>query len=220
MQHRIGDWIQTYTGRQVWPLDLRPEDVCIEDIAHHLSLQCRFSGACRTFYSVAEHSTHVAYWVDCCVTSRANPDGWTNVIHKPLLLRALLHDASEAYLQDVVRPVKRHVSMSFYREAEERAMRAICTAFGVPIEEDEIIKRADASVLLAEKRDLLLPAPAPWTEAQGRDAEVYPYCIIPCSAAKAEDMFLNGFAAFKSTGLIRRLPQSNEASLAQYPFTR
>lgn len=48
-----GDWIQTYTNKQFWPLDPRPEDVCIEDIAHALSLQCRFTGHVREFYSTA-----------------------------------------------------------------------------------------------------------------------------------------------------------------------
>src|ERR1700693_75116 len=53
---RKGDWIQTFTGRQFWPLDPRPEEVCIEDIAHGLSNECRFAGQCRSFYSVAQHS--------------------------------------------------------------------------------------------------------------------------------------------------------------------
>lgn len=60
---RRGDWIQTFTGRRFWPLDPRPEDVCIEDIAHALSLKCRFGGHCTRFYSVAEHSVHVSNYV-------------------------------------------------------------------------------------------------------------------------------------------------------------
>lgn len=42
MEERKGVWIQTYTGRMFWPLDPRPEEIWIEDIAHALSLQCRF----------------------------------------------------------------------------------------------------------------------------------------------------------------------------------
>ena len=59
-QGRKGDWILTYSGIEFWPLDPRPEDVRIEDIAHALSMQCRFAGHCDRFYSVAEHSIRVA----------------------------------------------------------------------------------------------------------------------------------------------------------------
>ena len=55
-----GDWLQTFTMRQVYPLDLRPEDVAVEDIAHALSLQCRFAGHTRGLYSVGQHSLLVA----------------------------------------------------------------------------------------------------------------------------------------------------------------
>jgi hypothetical protein len=58
-----GNWIQTFTGRQYWPLDPREGDVYIEDIAHALSLQCRFTGHCRSFYSVAEHCVRVSHVV-------------------------------------------------------------------------------------------------------------------------------------------------------------
>ncbi len=51
--NRKGEWIQTYTGKQFWPLDPRPEDIDIEDIAHALALTCRFNGHCDYFYSVA-----------------------------------------------------------------------------------------------------------------------------------------------------------------------
>ena len=54
------DWIQTYSGKKFYPLDPRPEDIDIRDIAHALSLNCRFNGHCRCFYSVAEHSVGVS----------------------------------------------------------------------------------------------------------------------------------------------------------------
>lgn len=56
MTERIGDWIQTFTGRQFWPLDPQPDHIDIADIAHALAHDCRFGGHCRRFYSVAEHS--------------------------------------------------------------------------------------------------------------------------------------------------------------------
>ena len=59
---RVGDWIATFTGRQAYPMDLRPSEITIEDIAHSLSMQCRYTGHCLRFYSVAEHSVLMARW--------------------------------------------------------------------------------------------------------------------------------------------------------------
>ncbi len=78
MSARIGNWLQTYSGIAYWPLDPRPEEVTIEDIAHHLSLICRFGGAVRRFYSVVEYSVLV---------SRVGPPVYA--------LQCLLHDATE-----------------------------------------------------------------------------------------------------------------------------
>ena len=110
---RVGDWIQTYTGKQFWPIDPRACEITIEDIAHALSLQCRFSGHCREFYSVAQHSCLVSSY---CIDEDA---GW-----------GLLHDAAEAYLVDLPRPIKRFSSLGVeYRKAEERVMAAVNEAF-------------------------------------------------------------------------------------------
>ncbi len=89
---RKGDYIATYTGKQFYPLDPRPEDVCLEDIAHSLSNLCRFTGHTDTdrFYSVAQHSV-------ICST----------IVAPEAALLALLHDAAEAYLGDISRPLKR-----------------------------------------------------------------------------------------------------------------
>ncbi|WP_180897149.1 phosphohydrolase [Martelella soudanensis] len=140
---RKGDWMQTYTGRQFWPMDPRPEDVAIEDIAHALSHQCRYAGHCRRFYSVAEHSI--------LVSSQLPPE---------LRLWGLLHDASEAYLVDVPRPVKPY--LTGYREAEDRVMRAICERFDLPPEMPAAVKRVDNAILADEKAALMGPEPAEW----------------------------------------------------------
>src|SRR3990167_8105269 len=90
LKDRTGDWIQTYMGSAFYPLDPRPEDVDIRDIAHSLSLMCRFNGHCTKFYSVAEHSLHVVEGV-------AFTTNWNTFEMR----RALLHDSAETYLSDV-----------------------------------------------------------------------------------------------------------------------
>jgi len=89
MQSRKGDWFLTFTGRQFYPLDPCPEDIDIHDIAHHLSLICRFNGACRVFYSVAQH---------CCIVSDA--------LARPYKLRGLLHDGTETYFGDMIKAIE------------------------------------------------------------------------------------------------------------------
>lgn len=153
---RNGDWMQTYTGKQFWPLDPRPEEVCIEDIAHALSNQCRFAGHVQKFYSVAQHSVLV---------SRA--------VSKEYELWGLLHDASEAYLVDLPRPVKRYVGG--YQLAESRLMAIICERFGLKIGMPYAVREADERALMTEKRDLMPNSPAKWKE----QAEPFPYTIVP-----------------------------------------
>ena len=141
-----GDWIQTYTGKAFWPLDPLADEVSLADIAHSLSLQCRFAGHIRRFYSVGQHSIMVA----------------RNV---PLEDRkwALLHDASEAYLVDLPRPIKYHGGMgSIYREIEDKVMAVICERFGISPIMPASVKHADNVLLMTEKRDLLGPGPAAW----------------------------------------------------------
>ena len=134
----------TASGRYVEPLDLQPESVDLDDIAHSLACQCRFNGHTRAFYSVAEHSIRVSRLLA--------PD--------PVLeLWGLLHDASEAYLCDLPRPLK-HASGEFgdlYREAEMKAMVAIAEALDLPLLKTgqlRKIKKADLVMLATEKRDL------------------------------------------------------------------
>lgn len=145
---REGDWIQTYTGRQFWPVDPRPEDIDIEDIAHALSMLCRYGGHCLRFYSVAEHSVLMARHVD----SRH-------------AMSALLHDASEAFLVDVPRPIKG--SLIGYREAEARIERAVAARFGIPATMPDAVKDADYRILTDECRQNMAAPPAKWsTEAE------------------------------------------------------
>lgn len=130
------DTIYTYTGRTIRPLDPDPDDIVIEDIAHALSQLCRFTGHTRKFSSVAEHCVRVSW-----------------LVPRELALEALLHDASEAYLSDIARPVKKAPGFAeTYLKYEAQLERAIATAFGLP-EREEMhpeIKKADQYALEAE----------------------------------------------------------------------
>lgn len=171
---RYGDWIQLFSGKRFWPLDPRPEDILLEDIAHALSNVCRFTGHVREFYSVAQHSVFVSHRVP-----------------EEHALWGLLHDASEAYVCDVARPVKRQREMTHYRLAEKEIMRAVCQRFGLPEVEPAAVKLADNRALYTEARDLL-PVIAPeWTW----HAEPYDVRVGGLPPATAKRLFLARFAA-------------------------
>lgn len=138
-----GDWIQTVLGRQFWPIDPRANEVFIDDIAHALSMLCRFGGHCLRFYSVAEHSV---------LLSRAvAPE------HKRW---ALLHDASEAYLVDVPRPLKPF--LQGYQKAEAKIMTAICERFGLSADMPAQVKEFDKRILFDERTQNMATAPIRW----------------------------------------------------------
>jgi len=139
-----GDWIETYTGRQFRPFDPRPEDVCIEDIAHALSLLCRFNGQCRYFYSVGQHSL--------LCSELAHKRG----LGKRMELLMLLHDASEAYVSDVARPIKPFLNN--FKDIEHKVQRAILDAFVIKEpskNEMQLIKEIDLTLLATEARILM-----------------------------------------------------------------
>lgn len=167
------DWIQTYTGRQFWPLEPRVEDIDILDIAHALSNLCRYGGHVEQFYSVAQH---------CVLVSRAVPQKHA--------LRGLLHDASEAYLIDVPRPIKRSEGMEAYREAEKRLEATIYARYGLSAEDPECIKTADNQLLRTEQRDLMKPAPAAWKDYR---VGALPETIIPWTSLMARSAFMDRF---------------------------
>jgi uncharacterized protein len=142
-ESRKGDWIQTFTGKQFWPLDPRAEDVDIVDIAHSLSMQCRYNGHCREFYSVAEHCFRMSF--------RVRPEN---------ALAALLHDAAEAYLSDVPRPIK--PQLAGYKEMEHAIEKVVAEKFGVQYPWPDEIHNADERLLADEMEALMAPPPVPW----------------------------------------------------------
>lgn len=135
---RKGDWISTFSGVQWYPIDPKPEDVVIEDIAHALSMLCRYNGHCEYFYSVAEHCWHLSY-----------------AVPKPYQLEALLHDAAEAYTSDIPRPLKHSPELKKFRGIEELNAKAIFTAFGLNFHESEVVKEYDKQIIKNEGEALL-----------------------------------------------------------------
>lgn len=108
-------YITTVTGKHFYPLDPNPKDIDLEDIAHALSLICRANGHFKIFYSVAQHC------ISCAEEAIAR--GYTNEV----ILGCLLHDASETYLCDVTRPVKK--TLPEYMRAEIKLQDMIWKRF-------------------------------------------------------------------------------------------
>lgn len=131
------DWIQTYTGARFYPLEPDLDLIRIADIAHSLSMQCRYTGHTARFYSVAEHSL---------ILAKEFHTGW----HYRLV--ALLHDATEAYLSDIPRPLKYLPEFAFYRHAEDRLQEMIFDKFCKFRWQDTItgIKKSDTLLLAQE----------------------------------------------------------------------
>lgn len=143
MTDRIGDWCQVYSGAAFYPLDPRPDEIDIVDIAHALSMQCRYAGHVKYFYSVAEHSVLVAR--ACSPGNR---------------LWGLLHDASEAYLSDIVRPLKS--ALPEYKVIEDRVMQCVAQRFGLSWPMPQEVKELDYRVV-GNERILLSPSRMAWS---------------------------------------------------------
>ena len=181
------NFIRTFTGRQFWPLDPDPQDICIEDIAHHLALINRFAGATYQPYSVAEHSWRVSRYVEVTVMMRLNVTRRTPMVRSAALW-GLLHDAPEAYLVDIPRPVKHSPGMEAYRAYEDLLEATVATAFDLPYPMPAVVKEADLILCATEKRDLL-------TNARHERGERLPETIYPVDWTEAERAFLARFAA-------------------------
>lgn len=127
--------MRTWTDKRVDPLNLQPEDICIEDIAHALSRQCRYNGHVEGFLSVARHSLWVSHFL-------------LDFTHdRKLALWGLLHDAAETYVGDMIRPLKHRPEMELFRLADARADEAIAYKFGLCWPMPEEVKKADNHVL-------------------------------------------------------------------------
>lgn len=131
--------IFTYTGVIMYPLSPKESDFHIEDIAHALSLMTRANGHFEYFYSVGQH---------CIACSR---EGEIRGYSPKVCLALLLHDASEAYLSDITRPVK--ISLPDYCRIEKELQKVLFAAFGIHElsgEEIAMISEIDDAMLCYE----------------------------------------------------------------------
>lgn len=143
-QERVGDYVRVKSGNHFYVLDPRPEDITVNDIAHSLANLCRFTGHGDRFYCVGEHS------ILCARAARKL--GYSTLQQ----LYCLLHDASEAVMNDLARPVKQNIPQ--YKEIEDNVMAVMWKVVGLPkpTEEDyKIVKLMDNTLLVNEMEQLM-----------------------------------------------------------------
>lgn len=184
---RLGEWMHTSTGGKFFPLDPRASEVCISDIANGLALDCRYAGQGRVdrFYSVAEHSVHVAR-----VFRKTYYDPYlsdTSVARGTLA--ALLHDAPEAYINDLPRAAKLAVGEG-YRCVEDKIDRVILRKYGVLLASREYrreIKELDRRIIVNEKNAIVTYPEQPWANDILTELPITIYCW---NAPTAKNQFL------------------------------
>lgn len=178
--------IQTHSGRYIEPLDPDGADILVEDVAHHLSNLCRFTGAVRIHYSVAEHAVRVSRRVEELLQA----EDYSKEDVRLGALCGLHHDDSEAYLVDVPRPVKR--LLPEYRTAEARLEGVIRERFGLAEHHERfavLIKQADDELLATEARDLMKDA-----HRWGLACDPLPGVIMPWTSDAAKARYLGRHA--------------------------
>jgi len=176
---RATSWIQTRHGKKFNYLDLKRDAVNIRDIAYSLSRTNRFNGHTSRSYSVAEHSVRAAL-----LSLKLYPHSYA------FAFEALLHDASEAYIQDIATPAKVLPELAGYRALEKRIQDFLQGVFRLKPGMSPEVKRVDRILLTTEARDLMAPLAETWTFLEPADDEV----IRPWSADLAEHRFLKAFS--------------------------
>ncbi len=184
----VGRTILLQSGTYFDLLDPANSAFTIEDIAHGLSMTCRFAGQCRQFYSVAEHSWHAS-----------------RLVAPEFQLRALMHDAAEAFIGDVTRPLKS--ILPEYKAIERNVEAAIMDRFGTGDWNVDEVKRADMMMLHAEQTELMPLHPDRWTTSEGlADERIVNFRFWTPSAARTS--FLLRYAQL--SGRRQILPESTK----------
>lgn len=175
-------WIMTQSGRMFFFEHPHPASIDIQDIAAALAKICRFTGHTRCHYSVAEHCLRVSWLAEKKYGREFAKEG-------------LLHDASEAYMNDLNGPLKRLIEGD-YRRIEGIAEGVIASKFVFPAKKTPPIKDCDGVIYLTEKRDLFPPYNLPFTSYP--DKEPLTDVIIPMSSELARLLFLYRFEEVQS----------------------
>lgn len=162
-------WVVTLSGSRFSILKPDPDAVKIEDIACALARQARFNGHTRFFYSVGQHS---------CLGAQVSPT-------KDVALQMLFHDATEAYVGDLVSPVK--ALLPDFEIIESRIHWAIAQKFGLEYPMPKIIKQIDRRLLATEIRDLITKDLKSWNI---KEDEPFDFPIIPWPPEVTEARFL------------------------------
>lgn len=148
--------MQTFTGKLVDLANFTKDDVRLADIAHALAMINRFTGHTRCPYSVAQHSVMVS-----------------KIVAPEHALWGLLHDASEAYLGDVARPLKS--MLPEYVRVEQHVQQTIAAVFQLEWPIPASVKEADNRALMAEKRELIYGEHDWGIDALPVTEQIYPY---------------------------------------------
>ena len=172
---RCEGYIQTFSGLSFDPMNLSVDSIDVIDIAHSLSLQCRWKGHCTRYFSVAEHSVLMS-----------------EVVSKEAALYALLHDLSESFIGDCPRPFK--PLFPNFKELEQQIRRTFDLKYGLEIPNKEIIeeiKCADLRMLATERYQNLRYTGIEWEIL--KDIKPYLICLGYWSPDLAEYRFLARF---------------------------
>jgi hypothetical protein len=153
------DSMETFSGTHFNILKPDPKMISMFDISHHLSLICRFNGACRWFYSVAQHSIYVADLVK---------QNGADIVTE---LGGLLHDAAEAYTGDIIRPIKHAEGVDKLIHIGDVIQEVINKKYGIESANWELVRQADNTLVVTEA-DQLLPS-------QGRGWQNLPAPLNP-----------------------------------------
>ncbi|OQS46343.1 phosphohydrolase [Chromobacterium violaceum] len=159
-------FVQTASGRYLDVQDPQPDDIDIADIAHHLAHLCRFGGACRQYYSEAEHAVRMA-----------------EILPPRLKLAGLLYGAAKAYAGEAVRP-----GGQAGPAPQHRLTAAVEARFGLHLSGDDRaeLAMADACLLATERRDLMPPDNIEWpilTGVQPLAERIWPMTIAQALAS-------------------------------------
>lgn len=166
-------FIQTLSGKRFDYINSTVDDVDIEDIANALSNICRFAGHVPEFYSVAQHS------VLC-----------SQIVPPEFAFEVLMHNAAEAYCQDIPQPLKR--LLPDYKRIEQMVDDLIRAKYGLPTDMSTVVKYADLTMLATERRDLDIDDGTRWAILDGIPCSDL-IQIIPLRPGQAYGLFMNRF---------------------------